>query len=243
MIRIAICDDEVKEQEHTERLLQEYSACHLQYQINISLFHSPLELMMYISEHGAFDVLLLDIYMDGLLGIDMARELRNLGDKSEIIFLTKSKEHAIEAFEVDAVHYLVKPYSDENFFTVLDKIMYRLEKNKALVVTLKTTSGITRLVLGDVVFTQTSRNNYQIINTIKGDTYEVRMTATELFELLSKCKGFVRCGVSYNINLRYIHQISKDNIVFDTGHHIAYPYRVYPKLKEDFLNFQLSNED
>jgi len=242
MIRIAICDDEAKERAQAEKLLQEYAASNLQYKIEISLFNSPLELMMHISEQGAFDVLLLDIYMDGILGTDMAKELRKLGDKSEIIFLTKSRDHAIQAFELEAVHYLVKPYSDESFFAALNKAVCRLEKNKAFVI-IKTTSGITRLVLRDVVFTQTSRNNYQIIKTIKGDTFEVRMTAIELFDILSKYQGFVRCGASYNLNLRHIHKVARDIVVFDTGHQITYPYRAYQNLKEEFLNYKMSNEE
>jgi DNA-binding LytR/AlgR family response regulator len=72
---------------------------------------------------------------------------------------------------------------------------------------------------------------------------EVRMTASELFELLSQNKFFVRCGVSINLNLKYIRQISKDYITFDTGEHLAYPYRAYQKLKEAFLRFQMFTEE
>jgi hypothetical protein len=110
-------------------------------------------------------------------------------------------------------------------------------------ITLKTSEGIMRLTLRDVVFTETSRNNYQLIHTIQGKTLEARMTASELFELLSQNKFFVRCGVSLNLNLKYIRQISKDAITFDTGERLAYPYRAYPKLKEEFLRFQMSAED
>lgn len=243
MINIALCDDELKELENTYNLLKQYMYEHADYEIKIYLFSAPLELLSYVEEHGGFDVLLLDIYLAGMLGTDAARELRRLGDDGEIIFLTTSKDHSLDAFEVDAAQYLVKPYKDTMLFAALDKVMKRINVDRRKIITLKTTEGITRLSPRNIVFTETGRNNYQIIHIIQGKTLEVRMTASELFELLSQSKFFIRCGVSLNLNLKYIRQISKDIIIFDTGERLAYPYRAYQKLKEEFLRFQMSEED
>ena len=68
------------------------------------------------------------------------------------------------------------------------------------------------------------------------------MTATEIFDLFSQNKFFVRCGASISVNLKYIRQISRDTITFDTGEQLAYPYRAYQKLKETFLRFQMSTD-
>ncbi|MDD3414267.1 MAG: LytTR family DNA-binding domain-containing protein [Lachnospiraceae bacterium] len=243
MILIAICDDELQELERTYNVLTEYMQKHPQYEITIHSFSAPIELLSYVAEHGGFDILLLDIYMDGMLGTDVARELRQLGDDGEFIFITTSRDHAMEAFEVEATQYLVKPYTETSIFTALDKVMQRIHRDRLVLVTLKTSEGIIRLAIRDVVFTETGRNNYQIVHTIQGKKLEVRMTATELFELLAQNKLFVRCGVSINLNLKYVRQISKDTIIFDTGEHLAYPYRAYQKLKEAFLRFQMFTEE
>jgi DNA-binding LytR/AlgR family response regulator len=243
MISIAICDDEMQELERAHNFLARYIQEHPQYEITIHSFSAPLELLSYVAEHGGFDIMLLDIYMAGMLGTDAARELRNLGDDGEIIFLTTSRDHALDAFEVNAVQYLVKPYVELQIFAALDKVIKRQNVERREMITLKTSEGITRIALRNVVFTETGRNNYQIIHTIQGKKLEVRMTASELFELLSQNKFFVRCGVSINLNLKYIRQISKDAISFDTGEHLAYPYRSYQKLKEAFLRFQMFTEE
>jgi len=243
MIHIAICDDEPQELANAKALLSKYAFEHPEYEIKTCSFLAPLELLSYISEQGGFDVLLLDVYMAGMLGTDTARELRQLGDDAEIIFLTTSKDHAVDAFEVDAAQYLVKPYTQAALFAALDKVIGRTNLDRRCIIALKTSEGITRLSPQDVVFTETSRNNYQTIHTTKGKLLEVRMTASELFELLSQNKFFVRCGASINLNLKYIRQISKDCITFDTGERLTYPYRVYHALKEEFLRFQMSTED
>ncbi len=243
MISIAICDDKFQELERAHSLLTRYMQEHPQYEITIHSFSAPLELLSYVEEHGGFDILLLDIYMAGILGTDVARELRQRGDNAEIIFITTSRDHAIEAFEVDATQYLIKPYAEAGIFAALDKVMQHINKDRRVIMTLKTSEGIIRLALRDVVFTETGRNNYQIIHTIQKKKMEVRMTALELFELLSQNKFFVRCGASINLNLKYIRQISKDAITFDTGEQLAYPYRAYQTLKEAFLRFQMRTED
>ncbi|MDD4844536.1 MAG: LytTR family DNA-binding domain-containing protein [Anaerotignum sp.] len=243
MIRIAICDDELKELDRTHSCLAAYMQKHPQNEITIDSFSAPLELLSYVAEHGGFDIVLLDIYMAGMLGTDAARELRRLGDNVEFIFITTSRDHAIEAFEVEAAQYLVKPYTEARIYAALDKIIQRINRERRVIVTIKTSEGITRLALRDVVFTETGRNNYQIVHTIQGKKMEVRMTASELFELLSQNKFFIRCGASLNLNLKYIRQISKDTITFDTGEYITYPYRSYQKLKEAFLRFQMFTEE
>jgi DNA-binding LytR/AlgR family response regulator len=243
MISIAICDDEPQELVNAQTLLTKYAYEHPQYKINTCSFLAPLELLSYISEQGGFDVLLLDVYMAGILGTEAARELRQLGDEAEIIFLTTSKDHAIDAFEVDATQYLVKPYTEARLFAALDKAIGSINIERRCIIALKTSEGITRLAPRDVVFTETGRNNYQIIHTTKGKMLEVRMTASELFELLSQNKYFIRCGASLNLNLKYIRQISKQCITFDTGERLAYPYRAHHTLKEEFLRFQMSAED
>ncbi len=239
MIELAICDDESQEIERTKGLLLQYIKEHPQYEIKIHTFSASFELLSFVEENGGFDVLLLDIYMSGIKGIDVARELRILGDEGEIIFLTTSRDHSLEAFEVNAAQYLVKPYRNEALFAALDQVMKRIEVDRRARIILKTSEGVSRIAPRDVVYTETSRNNYQWIHTIQGQKSEVRMTSVELFTLLSVNKFFIRCGASLNLNLKYIRQVSKKAISFDTGEQIAYPYRSYKKLKEEFLRFQM----
>lgn len=242
MISIAVCDDEMQELERAQSYLRMYMEEHTKYEISTVSFSAPLELLCYVEDHGGFDIYLLDVYMAGMLGTDAARELRKLYDKGEIIFITTSRDYAVDAFEVDAAQYLVKPYTEITFFSALDKVFNRLSVERRHMITLKTSEGTVRLFTRDVVFTESGRNNYQIIHTIQGENIEVRITASALFDLLTLAKSFIRCGASINLNLRFIRQITKELIIFDSGEQIAYPYRAYQNLKDEFLRFQMSTE-
>ena len=243
MIRIAICEDERQERERSQQLLATYMNARPQYEIQTTFFVAPLELLSSVEEHGGFDLYLLDVYMAGLLGTDAARELRQLDDSGEIIFLTSSRDHAMDAFEVNASQYLTKPYTECAFFAALDKVFGRMNVDRRHMVTLKTNEGMVRLFVRNVVFAESGRNNYQIIHTIQGEKIEVRMTAAALFELLMPGKSFVRCGASLSLNLRFIRQITKDAILFDSGEQVVYPYRANQKLKEAFLRYQMFPEE
>jgi len=71
---------------------------------------------------------------------------------------------------------------------------------------------------------------------------EVRITSSVLFDLISPSKSFVKCGASINVNLRFIRQIKKGMILLDSGEQIAYPYRAYQNLKDEFLRFHMGME-
>lgn len=243
MVKIAVCDDDQKECHRTQEVLMKYIQEQTAYEVSVHSFSASLELLSYVEEHGGFDVFLLDIYMPGMLGTDTARLLRKSGHKGEIIFLTTSRDHAIEAFEVDAAQYLIKPYSEMDLHAALGKVLGRISEERRHMMKLKTAQGIMRIFSRNVLYTETSRNNYQIIHMADGQRLEVRMTTGELFERLSQNKVFVKCGASICLNLKYVRQIRKNAVVLDSGEELVFPYRSYGMLREKFLALQMTENE
>jgi len=121
MYRIALCDDEAAELDKLEHMLRSWRRQHAECEFSVERFLDADEMLCRILEEGySPDLLLLDIYMQGRQGMEAAREIRKMGRRCGILFITSSKEHALEAFGVDAVQYLVKPVSDHALFPVLD---------------------------------------------------------------------------------------------------------------------------
>lgn len=235
MINIAICDDEPQEIERAHSLLTRYIQEHPQYEITINSFDAPLELLSYVAENGGFDVLLLDVYMAGMLGTDAARELRDMGDNCQIVFLTTSRDHAIDAFSLNASHYLVKPYSEKELFTALDKVLGNLAKKEGYI-TVKSTEGIDRIELNKLVYSETE-NHLQRLYLSDGKTICVRKSSTEIFELLDKDPRFYKCGSTYIINMDYIIELTSKYVVFSTGAKITMLSRKYTELKKRYMDY------
>ena len=121
-MRIAICDDSALDRDLIEALLRRYfSASSLRPEL------LPYErgdvLVQDVQDGLGFDIVFLDIYMSGHLGIDTARQLRALGFDGRIIFLTATPDFAVDSYDVEASGYLLKPLSLEKLSRVMDRVL------------------------------------------------------------------------------------------------------------------------
>ena len=104
-IRIAICDDSSRDREFIKSVLNEYALGHRDIFL-IEEFENGEELLEI--QEDVFHLIFLDIYMNSLNGMDVARTLREKGIKSRIVFCSSSKDFAAESYEVDELYYLIK---------------------------------------------------------------------------------------------------------------------------------------
>ena len=84
------------------------------------------EAFLEASKNQDITVLFLDIYMDGANGIEIAKEFRKSNKDCLLIFTTTSSDHALEGFQVRAMHYLVKPYTEDELSSLTDEILSRI---------------------------------------------------------------------------------------------------------------------
>jgi len=99
MLKIAVCDDEQSYLHDLTRLLDEYGAAQ-GIGLAATAFSLPFDLLERVESGAEFDLYLLDVYMPGMTGIELASQLRRIGIETPVVFLTTSKEHALEAFGV-----------------------------------------------------------------------------------------------------------------------------------------------
>lgn len=237
MIKIAICDDEEKELTKTKGMCDSYASKYPEYDIRISTFATPVELMLYM-EQNKFDILFLDIYMPQMTGIELARSLRNKNDDCQIIFLTTSLTHAVEAFSLHAAHYLVKPFMEEQFVDAMSKAIASIEKVSRTHIMLKTSSGVQKIVLADFLYAETMRH-VQSIHMTEGKCLQVRMTSTELFEMLRQDNRFFKCGSTYILNLDKIEEVTLHTINFENGIQLPMQRRQYKELLSKYTGYLL----
>lgn len=239
MLKIAICDDDKTELSITRKFIEEYRNILSKYKFQIFEFSNLHDFFDCIQENVRFDILLLDVYMPEMLGTDVARKLRDNGDKSEIIFVTTSIDHAIDAFKVDALQYLLKPYEKEELFSVLNKALAKIDKQSEKYVILQTRTMTKKVILGEIVYSESYKHN-QNIKTIDGKTITVRMTVDELFNKVNENGEFVKNGSSYIVNLNHIREITAKEILTDIGDKINVPRGSYSRLKEEYMEYMFA---
>jgi len=175
--------------------------------------------------------LFLDIEMEKMDGIALAREIRKHNRQMQIIFVTGYMEYIQEGYDVEALHYLLKPVSQEKIDSVLDRAVERLKTADAVLL-VESGGEVLRLPLKEIRFIESNRN-YNIIHA--DNDYEVRGTLSELEAKLDE--AFVRVGRSYLVNLNYVRRIGKTELILNTGEKLPVPRGSYKKLNEAFIKY------
>ena len=110
VIRIAICDDLYNERNMIQSLLTSIQNEEQKLEFNITQYEEGEALLMDMEENlSEFDLVILDIYMDGINGMETARKIRENDINIPIVFLTASPDFALESYDVNAFGYLLKP--------------------------------------------------------------------------------------------------------------------------------------
>lgn len=238
MLEIIICDDNINELNKANRMCLEFQAKYPDLDVRISSCSSPLELKQNITDGRRYDIYLLDIYMPKLMGTELAKFLRESTEDCQIIFLTTSVTHAVEAFSLHAAHYLVKPFSREQLYDALNKAILAIEKKKTAQITVKTSDGIRRISFSDMLYSETDKHT-QRIYLADGKCHQVRTTSKALFELLSVDSRFFKCGSTYIINVGRVEEITRSHIIFETGGRIPMQRRQYKDLIDRYTAYAL----
>lgn len=234
MLKIAVCDDRTEDIALIRKLIEKY-AQEQELVIEAEYCWQPQEVLRIMAHANEFDCLFLDIYMGNLNGMEIARHIRRNGVSCQIVFFTSSMEHALDAFEVNASQYLVKPIRYDALVNAMNIVLGHSEEKK-VAVSVTVGNRVVAVPLADIIFAETQRN-YQMIHMEDGSVLKTRMTCTELTSLIGNRSEFIRLGASYIVNLKYVRQMSANDIELKSGYRIFVPRGCYARLKEKYMEY------
>ena len=177
------------------------------------------------------DILFTDIYMDSLSGIDMLQRIPKKYHPRYIIFITTSRDFAIEAFQMNAVHYLVKPFTKEDVFTELNRCQSR--EAAAPVLAIHVASGLITIPLSSIQYIE-SFNKRILIHT-PDQTLSIYDSLAALTKQLDQ--RFMQPHRSYIISMAHITAFYYDHLVMDSGLEITLSRKKRAALKEQYHHY------
>lgn len=236
MIEIALCDDNSEDIEAIRSFAEHFAAEHSEFPIRLSAFTSAAELLKAIEEKSGFDLYILDVMMPEMTGIQLAEIIRGRGEQAEILFLTVSREYAVDAFAVHASGYLLKPVSKESFDEEVLRAVQKLTNEKSAALTVKTKDGMRRIPLHNLVMVE-SFNHTRALTMSDGSVLETSATLSELFEALSGHQNFYMPHRAYIVNLDYSMGIKRCELLMIGNRRIPIPRRQYSIMQELFSNY------
>lgn len=229
MYRIAICDDEAEARRYVAELVRRWAE---QGEHDVTLREYPSAEGLLFGDEAGYDILLLDIEMGGMNGVDLARSIRGRDAVAEIIFVTGYSDYIAEGYDVAALQYLMKPVAAERFAATLDRAAERLHRNERSIC-LETADGIVRAPLYSIKYIDVQRN-YATVHAREDIT--VRRTLSELAGELDE--RFFRLGRSAVVNLYAVRRVTRTDVYLDDGTVLPLPRGCYEPLNRALIEMK-----
>ncbi len=240
MLRIAICDDSLEEQTQLSSIIREYREINAErFETELSGFCNALDMLAAMESGLCFDIILLDVIMPGMTGIEAARELRTMDKTVKIIFLTTSPEFAVDSYDVSAFYYALKPIWKEKLFLVLDRAVTELRMDTDESILIKSSSGLARVFLYSIEYIEVVGRKIFYHRTDR-TTLEASGSMNETQATLEEFPQFIKAHRSYMINLAHVDKLSQRNIKMSSGSLLPLPKANFPFVKEKYLEWSFS---
>ncbi len=239
MYRISVCDDDKTELEKICGMIAEYTA-EKGIPAQVRPFDTPSSLLEFESANECADIYILDIIMPGMNGVQLGKEVRRRNAEAFIIFLTTSKDYALESYSVKAFAYIIKPAKKEDITAELSDCFSRIRKPSERFV-LKCVSGITAVKAEDIVFIE-YYNHQMIYRLAGGETMEsvyFREPFDSLISEYAKNGSFVKTSASFLANLEHVRSVNAAGFVMSDGTELTIT-RKYSDARKKYIDYELN---
>lgn len=209
MITVAVVEDNQDYIDQEVRFLNKFSK-EESIPLHIDCYQSGLEFLERHSQGS--DIILLDIEMPGMSGMDTAKALRKVDEDACIIFVTQMPQYAIMGYEVGARYYILKPVQYYDFSTKLKATIEYLSARNRDFLFLKSDDGIHRVNISDIRYLE-GDGHLIYFHTNQG-VLSKRASMKDMVRSISD-KRFAFCGNSFLVNMEYITAIDKNTVTVD----------------------------
>lgn len=227
-MKIALLDDDKKQL----NIIYKYIAERLGSAHTISTFTDEEK---FLSEWkaGDFDLILIDIFMDKLLGIDVARKIRQTDDNVKLVFCTSSNEFAQESYDVKASYYLRKPITKSKIEAMLKRVDFdELE----LLQSLRLPDG-QNIILRNITYAEYDKYKI-VIHNKKGDDITSRILFSEAEAALCDFTYFCTCSKGIIVNFYHVRQQNKDTFLMDDNSKVPISRRRQKEVADAYASFR-----
>ncbi len=233
-MRVALVDDTIIELKQLEKLLEKYTFLYPSQNLEVSSFLNPDDFLKFFSLNPIFDLVFLDMVMPFFNGIEVGKEIRKTDAMVKIIYTTISPEYAIDAYDVKAYHYLLKPVREAALFKVLNEVILINEKKQERSISIKERDSIINLAFSKLLYVEVDKHRiyYHLKDQSVISTYS---TLKEVLLLLSDDPGFIKVHHSYIVNLSSVIALQSHALLLPNKCIIPISRSLYTQVKEKYI--------
>jgi len=236
-LRIAICDDEKESgqtlREYTERYLKESGRTAA---LQMDVFSHPDELLC-SCETTKYHLFLLDILMPMVSGIDAAREIQSENPSAFFVFCTSSRDYPIDAYMLNAIHYLMKPVGYEDFQTAMNRFFSRFDAREEFCIHIPDLTGqVTECSTGNLLYIDVD-GKFCHVHLQSGEVLNIRSSIVRLSEELADYPMLYRMGGSCILNLGAIRRIEGSRLLLKNRECLYIPRTALAETRKKYIDY------
>ena len=236
-MKIAICDDNISDLSNMVSIVNDYKALQRdKHKIEYTAFHSAVDLIAAMESGQQYELVLLDVLMPLMTGIDAAKEIRQFNPDVKIIFSTSSPDYAVESYTVSAYYYALKPIWKEKLFILLDKVISEMEIPTGVSLLIKSKTGLTRFYIDRLEFAEVIGRTILYHMTDKS-VIEASGSITELEKELLSNLCFIKPHRSYIINMEHVSTLSQREIKMQSLTLVPMAKANYNTVKSAYMSY------
>lgn len=233
MFRIGICEDDAAQREYLQNCIKKWAEKRQQ-RVQLFAFADAEQFLFDYEDRAAYDLLILDIQMGEMNGMELAKRIRREDKDVKIIFLTGIKEAAVEGYEVGAVRYLLKPLKQdvlENLLDLIDTERKRKQEHCFLFVQ----NGVTvRMPYSRILYLEA--NGHYLVLVTEEERFEWKAGFAAVAQELEE-RGFFLLKRGLLVNLEHVERITKTDCVLDNRELLPVARNRYRELNEAFIAY------
>lgn len=239
-MKLVICDDNISDLIKIEKLVAKYKSLHPKTKLEIIKFTEPVRLSEQIRRRDLADIYILDIIMSQTTGIEIGNQIRDIAhQKPVIIYITSSNDFALEAYDIHAIRYLLKPVQEDKFFEALDYALSCRELKKDPVFPVKTREGLVSIPCSQIEYIENTSRTLEVhlTNQEQIKSIFIRRSFEDEIQPLTDSRNFVQVHKSFLINFQHVKKLDTDSIFMNSGASIPVSKRNTARVKKEYLLF------
>ena len=237
MINILLCDDEEKTLDRIRKYIYSIRS-QMKYPIDITEYTSAASVLKRLhSSDDVSDILITDIDMPDVSGMEMARAIRDEQLDVVLIFMTAHAEYVFQSFEYAPFRYIRKEFMEIELLPALQAACEKVNASRDILLSIKTQDGILAVRTQDILYYELE-NRKCIIYTVQNKQYKTWKKISELREEMGEMdNSFLQVYRGCMVNKHYVKTIKKDTIILEDGTELPISRRKKQEISDAMMNY------
>ncbi len=235
MYKIAICEDVLEQQEDLKRIIERIGNLQIE---EPDLFDSGEKLVEAYENGAEYSIILLDMQLVELNGIETAKMIRMHDKKVIIIIVTSIIEYAVEGYSINAFDFILKPADENKLKFIIKKALREIRENESRIYRISKRDRIQIVKLSDIIYFESDNKKVRIhcVDQVVSDNNSL----SQIEECL-KQDGFIRISRFFLLNLAYIKEVDIDFVLLTNGEQLRFTRKLQRMIKKCYMDFMMGD--